>query len=130
MGIRSLTRMALVLMLAACSSGDDPQSRQLVAGLRCTAAESAGWCWQHPRPHGQSTRDAWFVDSMRGWIVGDAGLIMRTEDGGATWSDQTAMPRTDLALVRFVDRQRGWIAAANFPSRFSRSCTNRTAKKT
>ena len=30
-------------------------------------------------------RSAYFIDNRNGWIAGDNGLIIRTEDGGQTW---------------------------------------------
>lgn len=52
--------------------------------------------------------DVAFSDSLRGWVVGDGGVILRTEDGGRRWARQglagehlygISTPSPDCALV-------------------------------
>jgi photosystem II stability/assembly factor-like uncharacterized protein len=46
-------------------------------------------------------------------VVGESGLILRSEDGGKTWQRSVLpAPNTDtfLGAVRFVDDHRGWAA--------------------
>jgi photosystem II stability/assembly factor-like uncharacterized protein len=50
-----------------------------------------------------------FSSRRRGWIVGEFGLILNTDDGGNTWSAQrygNDLPQ--LYSVKFVDDERGW----------------------
>ena len=54
-----------------------------------------------------------FVDHQTGWAVGDRGLIVATQDGGATWRRQMCPTTARLNSVTFLDKQRGWIAAAS-----------------
>lgn len=49
-----------------------------------------------------------FVDSARGWVVGDQGVILHTEDGGNNWSFQNSGVQSDLVDVFFLDENRGW----------------------
>jgi len=59
---------------------------------------SPGW-WLHPvefNPamklagfRGVRFRDLSFANERDGWIVGDRGLILRTRDGGLSWTAQT-----------------------------------------
>lgn len=57
--------------------------------------------------------DIQFVDAHRGWLVGTddevgEGWLLRTTDGGSTWSRVT-LPRDDaLYAVHFLDATRGW----------------------
>lgn len=53
------------------------------------------------------------IDNERAVIVGYAGKILYTEDGGTTWEIRDA--GTDLALysVDFVDPEHGWIVGQN-----------------
>jgi photosystem II stability/assembly factor-like uncharacterized protein len=50
-----------------------------------------------------------------GWVVGNAGAIFQTGDGGRRWIDhtlpciRTCTKLTDLLRVRFTDMQTGWI---------------------
>jgi photosystem II stability/assembly factor-like uncharacterized protein len=47
------------------------------------------------------------VSATRGWVVGDGGTILRTTDGGSTW---TAVSGTSSALrgLSFVNATAGW----------------------
>jgi len=50
-----------------------------------------------------------FSSPMKGWIVGEFGLVLHTEDGGNTWTSQrygNELPQ--LYSVKFVDDQHGW----------------------
>ena len=54
-------------------------------------------------------RDVFFVNEMKGWIVGTDGTLISTTDGGATWV-QTHKFTTDTFLqVHFTDENNGWI---------------------
>ncbi len=49
----------------------------------------------------------------RGWLVGASGLILRTDDGGASWLMQKSGTDEELVDVFFVDQMYGWIVGAN-----------------
>ena len=50
---------------------------------------------------------------MNGWIVGDSGIILNTDDGGVTWTDQNSGTANRLTDVCFVDPEKGWIVGSN-----------------
>ena len=56
-----------------------------------------------------------FVNDLRGWATGsDAGTVendfYQTTDGGLTWhARSTAVTRTRLTSVQFIDPMRGWV---------------------
>src|SRR6476469_914578 len=51
----------------------------------------------------------YFISPMKGWIVGEFGLVLHTEDGGSTWTAQrSGSDLPQLYSVKFVDDQRGW----------------------
>lgn len=53
----------------------------------------------------------WFVTPQRGWIVGEFGLVLRTDDGGATWNaDKYGADLPQLYDVVFQNDSDGWIA--------------------
>jgi len=82
--------------------------------------------------------DVFFVGSEIGWVVGDEGTILTTRDGGGTWQWQNSgiadaysavkleriprngkidvidagdrTPGLTLSAVRFLDKNRGWVA--------------------
>ena len=50
-----------------------------------------------------------FSSPSVGWIVGEFGLVLNTQDGGNTWTSQrygSDLPQ--LYAVKFIDDQRGW----------------------
>ncbi len=49
-----------------------------------------------------------FVNSSRGWIVGDKGLILRTDDGGMSWFAQNSKTDKTLYNVDFRDSDEGY----------------------
>ncbi len=81
-----------------------------VTGLACTQADSAGWCWQHAIATGQQINDIFFVDATHAWAVGDGLTILKSVDGGNTWTsvavDATLAPAS-LRSVRFYDATHG-----------------------
>lgn len=49
-----------------------------------------------------------FVNSTRGWIVGDGGLILSTADGGINWFGQNSRTTKTLYNVDFRDANEGY----------------------
>lgn len=49
-----------------------------------------------------------FVNSSRGWIVGDGGLILTTQDGGLSWFTQNSRTKKPLYNVDFRDSDEGY----------------------
>ena len=79
----------------------------------CSGADGTGWCWQRPLPQGNIITDYVFVDDLRGWAVGEAGTLLATADGGASWQAQASGTELDLYRPAFVNAQVGWVAATN-----------------
>ncbi|MBX9789042.1 MAG: hypothetical protein K2Y37_09025 [Pirellulales bacterium] len=52
--------------------------------------------------------DVAFVDAMRGWAVGDRGVIWHTDDAGITWHLQPSGTTARLTCVQFLDSDHGW----------------------
>lgn len=52
-----------------------------------------------------------FIDESTGWVVGENGLILKTDDGGVTWIPQMYETRGEdyLLCVTFVNDSTGWI---------------------
>lgn len=49
-----------------------------------------------------------FVDTARGWLCGNLGLIARCTDGEFTWERQSSGLTTDLNAIYFTDSVNGW----------------------
>ena len=54
-----------------------------------------------------------FIDAATGYIVGAAGVIRKTVNGGLTWSQQTSPTTEELRSVCFVNSTLGYAAGAN-----------------
>jgi hypothetical protein len=49
------------------------------------------------------------IDSLNLWVVGDHGTVIRTVDGGMTWTTVESGTTRNLNAVCLVDRDHGWI---------------------
>jgi photosystem II stability/assembly factor-like uncharacterized protein len=56
-----------------------------------------------------SLSSVFFRDRQNGWIVGFAGQILHSTDGGQTWKPQASPVKGWLTSVAFDKEGRGWI---------------------
>src|SRR3954469_8695126 len=61
----------------------------------------AGWTWGSPLPQGDNLTALAF-QGQRGYAVGEFGTMLRTDDGGATWSGVSTGLTEDLDQVRMI----------------------------
>ncbi|MCF6268376.1 MAG: YCF48-related protein [Melioribacteraceae bacterium] len=54
-----------------------------------------------------------FVDSENGWVVGDSGKIIYSNNGGKTWQNQNSSTKNKLISIFFIDSQKGFITGYN-----------------
>jgi photosystem II stability/assembly factor-like uncharacterized protein len=65
--------------------------------------------WERiPSPTDKYLRTLQFVDSLRGWVAGDSGLIFYTSDGGVSWVQQESNTTNQIVRLFFLDDNRGW----------------------
>jgi photosystem II stability/assembly factor-like uncharacterized protein len=50
-----------------------------------------------------------FFDDRHGWTAANYGHTARTEDGGATWHEQTLEGNAHFSQIQFVSSQTGWM---------------------
>jgi photosystem II stability/assembly factor-like uncharacterized protein len=86
----------------------------MTAVARTTGAESEV-------PAGDMLEDAdltavFFLDSDLGWVVGERGVILRTENGGRQWEVLQSPVNCRLESVHFVDAQQGWAVGGRVHS--------------
>lgn len=78
-----------------------------------TAFAEGGWFWQNPLPQGNELSALTVIDANTAVAVGEAGTILRTTDGGATWINQRSGSKSWLFGVDFTDPNHG-VAVGNF----------------
>lgn len=84
-----------------------------LSGICLIHASQAQWTKQSPLPTGQTVTDACFLNSDTGWIFGLNGTILRTDNGGLTWIDQSSA-YGDISTGLFLDDNDGWIATDGY----------------
>jgi photosystem II stability/assembly factor-like uncharacterized protein len=55
------------------------------------------------------TDDIWFLNADTGWAVNSDGNILKTTDGGSSWSVQHSAPGVYLRCVGFANANVGWV---------------------
>ncbi|MEJ7576067.1 MAG: YCF48-related protein [Pyrinomonadaceae bacterium] len=86
----------------------------LLVTLFVTAQERNEWKSVRRGLNNQDLNSVIFTDARRGWIGGDAGTVLRTQDGGATWTRQTvAGVEAGINDIYFRGRDDGLFLAAN-----------------
>ena len=63
---------------------------------------SSGWQWGNPLPQGNTLRAMSFAGAS-GYAAGDFGTLLRTTDGGTTWSGLLSGTFTNLTEVQAID---------------------------
>jgi len=71
-----------------------------------------GWFWQNPLPQGNSLFGVSFTDANTGTAVGTYGTILRTTNGGDTWTRQTSGTTEWLFGISFTDANTGTAVGA------------------
>jgi len=57
----------------------------------------------------QNLNSIFFTDINNGFIVGNAGTLLKTTDGGTTWDLQSLGTTVNLKTISFLDSQNGYI---------------------
>jgi photosystem II stability/assembly factor-like uncharacterized protein len=76
-------------------------------------AQGTGWTGERRGQAGKDLNAVYFIDAKRGWVGGDGGLVLHTEDGGHTWSPQRVETRDSVNDIYFRDKEDGYLLAAN-----------------
>jgi len=63
----------------------------------------------------RSNNGIYFINANNGWAVGQTGTILKTVDGGDSWTDQTdaAVTSSSLYSVHFTDDYTGWAVGSS-----------------
>lgn len=75
------------------------------------------WKWQNPVPAGNPLYAVFFTDPAHGYAAGDAGTILKTTDGGVSWTVQTAGKEVTCTSMFFPDDNTGFITGKKLTGR-------------
>jgi photosystem II stability/assembly factor-like uncharacterized protein len=68
------------------------------------------WKWQNSSPAGNPLYAVFFTDPAHGYAAGDAGTILKTTDGGATWTFRSGGQDVQCISMFFTNDNNGYIA--------------------
>ncbi len=77
------------------------------SALCSSASAQSGWYWQNPLPTGNTLYRVHFTDANTGTAVGEYGTILRTTNGGSSWTSQTSGTTISLLGVSITDANTG-----------------------
>jgi len=69
----------------------------------------AQWTLQNPLPQGHTLHSVHFSDDNTGYAVGDVGTIIKTLDGGTTWTVLTSGTTDRFNSAYFPDVNTGYV---------------------
>lgn len=71
------------------------------------------WTWRNPLPQGHNLESSWFFSPDSGIFVGSGGTIMKTTDGGSSWSikqiGNSYSEFSHLYDLSFTDQNHGYM---------------------
>lgn len=67
------------------------------------------WGWLNPYPTGLQINQVYFVNGTDGFVIGQAGTLLQTNDGGSTWQQASIPTDVDLIKMIFPDASNGWV---------------------
>src|SRR5215204_2964714 len=96
---RAALALCAALLLATCAGA--------------ARAQELGWTGGRQGVQGKDLNAVHFVDSKRGWVAGDGGVVLHTRDGGRTWTRQTVATKESFNDVCFRNEEDGYLLAAS-----------------
>jgi len=75
-------------------------------------ANEADWQWQHPSPQGNRLYDVHALNEREMIAVGEVGTILKTTDGGDSWTLKQSPSNVNIETITFIDQQIGWAAGS------------------
>ncbi len=63
---------------------------------------------KHETPTSYNLKCLYFLDSLKGWVAGDSGIIMFTSDGGNSWQIQNTPINYSIHNIHFLNEHLGW----------------------
>lgn len=97
-----VSKRALAASLVAGAIATTGATAIAPAAIANVQVGASGWQWGNPLPQGNTLRAASFAGTT-GYAVGDFGTLLKTTDGGATWSGLPVGTFAGLTIVQAVD---------------------------
>ncbi len=82
-------------------------------GVFGQVAQDPDWKWQNPLPTNNRIYDVHFVNSFKGWAVGEYGTVVVSTNGGNNWYGQNSGTANTLRRLKFYDLNYGMIIGDN-----------------
>lgn len=80
----------------------------------CGGTYSQGAWEKIPVPTEEFLHSICFVDSLYGWVGGNSGVMLHTQDGGTNWVIQETNTVNNIMDVVFITRDYGWASSFQF----------------
>ncbi len=109
---RGSTLLTAVLALATALLAVVALPAAVPASVSIPPPQQPLWVWQNPLPQGNSLGSVQVIDAWRAVAVGDAGTILTTVDGGASWNRAISGVGQTLFGVRLRSTGQGWAVGA------------------
>jgi photosystem II stability/assembly factor-like uncharacterized protein len=92
------------------------KNRTLILLLICfhTMNSNAQWQWRHPLPQGNPLYSISFVDDHTGFAVGACGTILKTTNGGETWTITENQGSCELYKSHFPTGSTGYTIGSDY----------------
>jgi photosystem II stability/assembly factor-like uncharacterized protein len=87
------------------------QLNSVASGVCSSGAQGIGWCWQNPLPTGRSLRAVAALSPLVGWVAGDAGVILETNDGGIHWVAKYTQQSLNFLGIHVTDQNNAFVVA-------------------
>ena len=100
-GMESLVRVYLLTRRRGWLIGRTPSRESVLLTTR-----DGGGRWEVSWKVKANLLDLFFIDGLRGWVVGDEGLIFHTEDGGLRWERQRSGVEGALRRIAYTGGDR------------------------
>lgn len=97
-------KRALAASLIACAIATAGATAITPAATANVQVGASGWQWGNPLPQGNTLRSASFAGTT-GYAAGDVGTLLKTTDGGSSWSGLPVGTFENLALVQALDAE-------------------------
>ncbi len=79
------------------------------SGAKGQSVGEPDWKWQNPLPTNHHLYDVQFLSSQTAVAAGLSGTLLKTSNGGQSWTHQISGTRNHLVSIFFISSQNGWV---------------------